>query len=48
MTHLPYIVAAYVIAIGVPLLLSIQVLLRVQSARQRLRAIDTRHERSTA
>ena len=31
-THLPYIAAAYAIAIGVPLFLSIQVLFRVRSA----------------
>jgi hypothetical protein len=44
-THLPYIAAAYTIAIGVPLFLSIQVFFRVRSARQRLAATDTRRER---
>lgn len=45
MTHLPYIVAAYVIAVGTPLVLSVGALLRVQSARRRLQAIDTRRGR---
>jgi hypothetical protein len=45
MTHLRYIAAAYVIAIGTPLVLSIQVLFRVRSARRRLQAIDPRHDR---
>jgi hypothetical protein len=44
-THLPYIAAAYAIAIGVPLCLSIQVFFRARSARRRLAAIDTRRER---
>ena len=48
MTHLHYIVAAYVIAIGVPLLLSVEVLFRTRSARRRLQAIDTRRERTRA
>ena len=45
MTHLPYIVAAYVIAVGVPLFFSIEALFRTRSARRRLAAIDTRRER---
>jgi hypothetical protein len=44
-THLPYIVAAYVIAVGLPLFLAINALFRVRSARRRLEAIDTRRER---
>jgi hypothetical protein len=44
-THLPYIAAAYVIAVGMPLLLSIEALFRVQSARRRLQKIDMRRER---
>ena len=48
MTHLPYIVAAYVIAIGLPLVLSFEVLFRVRSARRRLEAIDTRRGRGQA
>jgi hypothetical protein len=47
-THFPYIVAAYVIAVGVPLVLSIEALLRVGSARRRLEAIDTRRNRGQA
>ena len=46
MTHLPYVLAAYAIAIGVPLFFSIEVLFRTRSARRRLAAIDTRRERS--
>jgi hypothetical protein len=48
MTHLPYILAAYVIAVGVPLAFSVEVFLRTRSARRRLQAIDTRRERSRA
>jgi hypothetical protein len=44
-THLPYIVAAYVIAVGLPLLLSVEVLFRTRSARRRLEAIDPRRGR---
>jgi hypothetical protein len=44
-THLPYIVAAYVIAIGVPLFFSIETFFRTRSAQRRLAAIDTRRER---
>ena len=45
MTHLPYIVAAYIIAAGLPLVLSLEALLRVRSARRRLQVIDTRRDR---
>jgi hypothetical protein len=45
MTHLPYIAAAYVIAVGVPLFFSVEVLFRVRSAKRRLAAITTRRER---
>lgn len=45
MTHLPYILAAYIIAVGVPLYFSIEVLFRSRSARRKLAAIDTRRER---
>ncbi len=48
MTHWPYIAAAYVIAVGMPLVLSIEVLFRVRSAHRRLRAIDTRAGRGRA
>jgi hypothetical protein len=44
-THLPYIAAAYVIAIGLPLFLSLEVLFRTRSARRRLDAIDPRRDR---
>lgn len=45
MTHLPYVLAAYAVAIGVPLALSVEALFRVRSVRRRLHAIDTRRER---
>jgi hypothetical protein len=45
MTHLPYIAAAYVIAVGLPLFFSIEVMFRVRSARRRLQAIDRRIDR---
>lgn len=44
MTHLPYIVAAYSIAVGMPLILSVEALFRIRSARLRLQAIDTRRD----
>jgi hypothetical protein len=47
-THLPYIAAAYVIAVGVPVFLSVEALFRVRSARRRLQAIDVRRERRGA
>ncbi len=45
MTHLPYIVAAYALAIGLPLAFSIEALVRVRSAKRRLQAIDVRRDR---
>jgi hypothetical protein len=45
MPHTAYIIASYAIAVGVPLIFSIQVLFRVRSARQRLMVIDTRRAR---
>jgi len=45
-THLPYITAAYVMAVGLPLIFSIEALLRVRSARRRLQLIDPRRNRS--
>jgi hypothetical protein len=44
-THLPYIVAAYVIAVGVTLAFSLEALIRTRSAQRRLQAIDTRRDR---
>jgi hypothetical protein len=44
-THLPYIAAAYFIAVGLPLVLSVESLFRVRSARRRLQVIDTRRDR---
>jgi hypothetical protein len=45
-THLPYIAAAYVIAVGVPLFFAVEVFFRTRTARRRLAAIDTRRERA--
>ena len=45
MTHLPYIVAAYVIALATPIALTTQALFRARSARRRLDIIDTRRTR---
>jgi hypothetical protein len=47
-THLPYIVAAYVIAVAMPLILSAGALMRVRTATRRLQAIDTRRDRGRA
>jgi hypothetical protein len=44
-THLPYIAAAYVLAVGMPLVLSVEALFRARSARQRLQVIDARRTR---
>ena len=46
--HWPYIAAAYVIAVGVPVVLSVQVFFRMRFAHRRLRAIDPRANRSKA
>ena len=48
MSHWPYIVAAYVIALGVPILLGTEAAFRVRAARRRLDAIDTRRNRGNA
>jgi len=48
MMHLPYIAAAYVVAIGLPLVLSIEAGFRIRSARRRLEAIDTGRNRGQA
>jgi hypothetical protein len=46
MTHLPYILAAYAIAIGMPLYLGVEAVFRVRAATSRLQAIDPRRDRS--
>jgi hypothetical protein len=48
MVHLPYIVAAYVVAIGLPLVFSIEARFRIRAARHRLDAIDTERNRGQA
>jgi hypothetical protein len=45
MTHLSYVVAAYVIALGVPIVLGAEAMFRVRAVRRRLDAIDTRRNR---
>jgi hypothetical protein len=47
MTHLPYIVAAYIIALGTPIGFAMEALFRVRAARRRLDAIDTRRNRGS-
>ncbi len=46
MTHLPYIVAAYAIAIAVPLAFTAGAMLRIRAAGRRLDALDPRRARS--
>jgi hypothetical protein len=46
-THLPYIIAAYVIALGVPIVLATEALFRVRAARRRLDVIDIRRNRGS-
>lgn len=48
MSHLPYIIAAYIIAVGVPLVFSAEALFRVRSASRRLRVVDARRGRGRA
>ncbi len=48
MTHLPYIVAAYVFAVGLPVVFTAEALLRARAARRRLVAIDPRRRRLNA
>ena len=45
MTHLPYIVACYVLAIGVPLAFAIGAFRRTREASRRLASIDPRQNR---
>jgi hypothetical protein len=45
MTHLPYIAAAYAIAIAVPSYFAIETFFRVRSAQRRLAAVDHKRER---
>jgi heme exporter protein D len=45
-THLPYIAAAYALALGIPVFLTASVTMRLRSARRRLAAIDPRTERT--
>jgi hypothetical protein len=48
MTHLPYVVAAYVLGVVMPLSLAVSAFLRMRSARRRLVAIDPRVNRPWA
>jgi hypothetical protein len=47
-THLPYIAAAYLIAVGVPFFFAVEALWRTRAARRRLAATDIRRERGRA
>lgn len=44
-SHTAYIAAAYILAIGAPLLMSITGLARVRAARRKLAAVDPRGDR---
>jgi hypothetical protein len=48
LTHLPFIVAAYVIALGTPIILATDALFRARRVRRRLDAIDPRRNRGDA
>jgi hypothetical protein len=45
MNHLPYIISAYVIALGLPICLGIMAIIRLQTARHRLDTIGVRRVR---
>jgi hypothetical protein len=45
MTHLPYIAASYVLALGVPLFFAIGTAFRLRYAKRRLAVIDPRGTR---
>ncbi len=45
MTHLPFIVPAYTLAIGLPVIFAINAWMRLRAARTRLAAIDPRQTR---
>jgi hypothetical protein len=45
LTHLPFVAAAYVLGTGLPVVFTIQTLLRVRAAGRRLDAIDPRRNR---
>jgi heme exporter protein D len=45
MTHLPFVAAAYALGAALPILLTIEALLRLRTARRRLDAIDPRRNR---
>ncbi len=45
MTHLPYIIPAYTLAIGLPVIFAVNAWMRLRAARVRLAAIDPRQGR---
>jgi len=47
MTHLPYIVAAYIVALGTPIAMATEALFRVRAARRRLDALGPRRSRGS-
>ena len=46
MTHLPYIIVAYSLGVLIPGWFAVAAFLRMQSARRRLDAVDTRRGRA--
>jgi len=44
-THLPFIAASYVLGTGLPILFTIEALLRLRTASRKLDAIDPRRNR---
>jgi hypothetical protein len=42
MTHLPFVAGAYALGVALPLVLTIDALLRMRNARRRLNSIDPR------
>ncbi len=45
MTHLPFVAAAYALGTGLPILFTIEAMLRLRTATRRLDAIDPRRNR---
>ncbi len=45
MTHLPYVITAYALGVGVPITFAINAIIRFRSARRRLAVIDVRPRR---
>lgn len=48
MTHLPFVAVSYVLGAGLPIVLTLEALLRLRRATRRLDAIDPRRDRGDA